>query len=270
MRQYRYPKNRIIPISSKSQFLYGKHAVFAALSNPKRIKIHLWCLDSDTPKQLHFDKLLNNLDYSITDKYAIDDIFPDRRTQGIVLECEAHPLLAFSELKQKIIKNTKLDATPSKQIILVLDHVQDERNIGGLLRLAYLYGVECVIMTKDHSPKESADMANTACGALDRVERCYVTNLARTLQSLHEVGYWCYGLDTIKASNYPLPNPLPDKICLVVGSEGKGLRKQTLENCQLTMHIDTPGKDVKDKFAPDSLNTTMAVAIGLSILKPKQ
>lgn len=269
IRQFRYSKIRITPKSNKSLFLYGKHAVFAALSNHKRKSIHLWCLDSDIPSQLQSDKSLKNVAYTIVDKYAIEEILSERRTQGLVLECEPHPLLAFSELKQKLIKEQKLNNSPSKQIILALDHVQDERNIGGLLRLAYLFGVRCVIMTKDHSPKESADMASSACGAMDRVERSYVTNLSRTLQSLHEIGFWCYGLDTVDNSNYPLPDPLPDKICLVVGSEGKGLRTQTRQNCQLTIHLDTPGLNKNDRFAPESFNTTMAVAVGLSILHPK-
>lgn len=137
--------------------------------------------------------------------------------------------------------------------ICVLDQVTDPHNVGAILRSAAAFGVDALILPKDHCPPESATMAKTACGALERVPCLRVTNLSHTLGELKKRGFWILGMDaggskTIEAAKEYQP------LCLVMGAEGAGLRRLTREACDLIVSIPI-ASDM------ESLNVSNAAAI---------
>lgn len=145
------------------------------------------------------------------------------------------------------------------KLLLLLDQVTDPHNVGAILRSAAAFGASAVIATDDHAAPENGALAKAACGALDIVPYIKITNLAATLEELKKQQFWCIGLEgdtklTIdKARTY-------DKKALVLGAEGKGLRRLTAEKCDLLVKIPI-------QPAMESLNVSNAAAVALYALQ---
>ncbi|MBX4336236.1 TrmH family RNA methyltransferase [Bartonella raoultii] len=235
-------KQRILPVKKNIIHLYGIHPVHAALKNPKRVFLHLYTTqnalnrlnipESDipcpviicAPKQL--DSLVGN----------------DAVHQGIVLETEPLKPCQLSELQ-----NTDL--------VIVMDQITDPHNVGAIMRSAVAFKAEALITTCRHSPQESGVLAKAASGALEMIHYITVQNLAKAIQELHNTGFTSFGLDS--KGDHPLEAALTgSKVALILGAEGKGLRKKTRETvCTLT-RLDMPG-NIK------SLNVSNAATIAL-------
>jgi 23S rRNA (guanosine2251-2'-O)-methyltransferase len=141
------------------------------------------------------------------------------------------------------------------QPLLVLDQVTDPHNLGAMLRSAAAFNAAAVILTKDHSAPETAVVAKAASGGLDIVPRVVVTNLASALREIKEAGYWVAGLSgdakqTIREAK------LNRKTALVLGAEGKGLRRLTAESCDVLVRLPMSER-------MESLNVSNAAAIAL-------
>ena len=170
------------------------------------------------------------------------------RHQGIVLRCAAARSLDENDLM------ALLEAT-ERPLLLVLDGVQDPHNLGACLRTAAAAGVTAVVIPKDKAAPVNATVRKTSAGAADRIPVVSVTNLARTLKKLQELGVWIYGLDgeapaTIHATD------LKGNIALVMGGEGEGMRRLTRETCDGLVRIPMPGE-------MESLNVSVATGIAL-------
>lgn len=231
--------------------LYGLHACRAALLNPRRIITRVWCTAA-VERDLLSDPLISKARClakrrpSVVDRKQLESLVPGGSVhQGLVLQVE--PL--------ETVPLETLGGGPANQRIVVLDQVTDPQNVGSILRLCRVFGARALVMTKRHAPPESGALAKVASGALEVVPRCLVTNLADALRSLKDVGFWTVGLaegcpSTLRSLD------LKGKMALLMGAEGKGLRRQTRELCDFQAVIPT-----SPQFS--TLNVTTATAIAL-------
>ncbi len=213
-------------------WLYGRHAVLSALKNPKRHVAQL--LLSKHLKDLEeLKSKYNHQRIETTTPEALSKQFgPDAVHQGIALETEP---LASLPLEDLIYQNQDSESS----LIILLDQVTDPHNVGAITRSAAAFGAHGIVMPRHQSaPLDSAILAKTACGGVEHISLLTVTNFARSMEQLKKGGYWCIGLD--EQGEQPIHKaPLKGKIALILGAEGKGLRRLTKENCDLLTKLPT-------------------------------
>ena len=229
--------------TNSALWLYGHHAVVAALQNSNREKILL----KMTKESVLSDKIIGKTDSRIVSRQEIDALSgPNAVHQGLALQVKPLPQKTLDEVLQKI---------PDKAVILILDQVTDPHNIGAILRSAAAFDAVAVVIPDAGAPEESAVLAKSACGALEIVPLVRVTNLARAMQQLKDAGFWCLGLDGY-AKEYISDKKLPARTAFVLGSEGDGMRRLTAQNCDYTIKLP-----MSDKM--ESLNVSNAAAVAL-------
>lgn len=233
--------------SRKSYWIYGLHAVLAALQNSTR----------------QHDRLIaTHATISIIDKIHSPKPEPETLTSenitGLLPPGVVHQGMALltTPLQAPVLKNI-LPKTAQKdaQPLLVLDQVMDPRNVGAILRSAAAFNAKAIIVPDRHAPKESGVMVKAASGAFEIVPMIRVPNLSQAIKQIATSGYWCIGLDngaerTVK--NAIIESP----IALILGGEGKGLRRLTRERCDDIAQIPIAA-------AIPSLNVSTSAAIAL-------
>jgi 23S rRNA (guanosine2251-2'-O)-methyltransferase len=138
-------------------------------------------------------------------------------------------------------------------LVLALDQVTDPHNVGAILRTAAAFGAAGVIVTERHAPADTGVLAKAASGGLEIVPLLRAVNLARTLEQLKEAGFWLYGLD--ERGDTPIGAlDLKGRVCIVLGTEGEGLRRLTAEKCDRLVTIPT-------QAALAALNVSNAAAV---------
>ncbi|MFD1747127.1 TrmH family RNA methyltransferase [Rhizobium helianthi] len=231
------------PLAAEQVFLYGLHTVRAAISNPARQLIRLSVTQNAFARLEigHPDTLSFPVDF--VSPHDIEKILgPEAIHQGVMLETRPLPV-------------RRLDALKDSPLLLVLDQVTDPHNVGAIMRSAVAFNAGALITTQRHSPTESGVLAKSASGALEMIPYIQITNLADAINELHELGFQTIGLDS--EGPQPLEGTFSgDKIALVLGSEGKGLRQKTRDTVTALARLDMPG-EIK------SLNVSNAAAIAL-------
>jgi len=151
------------------------------------------------------------------------------------------------------LKSLDMDAAP---LVLLLDQVTDPHNLGACVRTAEAAGCVAVIVPKDHAADlHSPVVAKSACGAMARLPVLRVTNLKRCIEQLQQQGFWTVGLaGEAVASIYDAQ--LSGSTAVVMGSEGKGMRRLVREVCDQLINIPMPG-------TVESLNVSVASGIAL-------
>jgi len=140
-------------------------------------------------------------------------------------------------------------------LILILDSIQDPRNLGACLRSANAAGVDCVVINKDGSAPVNALVHKTSAGALNQLKVFSVTNLSRSIKALQKQDIWIIGLDgSTDQSFYQID--LSSSIAIVMGTEGSGLRRLTKQSCDQLAMIPMKGN-------VESLNVSVATGIAL-------
>jgi 23S rRNA (guanosine2251-2'-O)-methyltransferase len=227
---------------SSQNWLFGHHAVRAALANPERTCRQLLL----TPEAAK-DWVSTGLTPTIVDRTEIDRHVPAGAVhQGVALLADPLPELALEDVL--------FSAAPDALFVL-LDQVTDPHNVGAILRSCAVFGVTALIMPDRNAASATGTLAKTASGALEAVPVVRVVNLSRTIRQLQEADVWVIGLEGI--AEKPLEAVLrPGRIALVLGAEGPGLRRLTGETCDTLGHLPTAGE-----FA--SLNVSNAAAVAL-------
>ena len=225
-------------------WLYGHHAIAAALANPRRRLRRLmltaeaeatiaqlipppWALQPERTERARLDQLLGR----------------DIAHQGAALLADT---LAQPGL-QDVLERTGP--------IVVLDQVTDPRNVGAIMRSAAAFGAAAVITQDRNAPEETGSLAKAASGTLETMPLLRAVNIARTLIALKAANVWCVGLD---AGGKVLSGPFfaGRRVALVLGAEGEGLRRLTRETCD-----EVAGLSIKG--AVESLNVSAAAAVAL-------
>ena len=203
-------------------------------------------------------ELINNLDsqkitYSSTDRANLDKISKGEIHQGVISEIILPPILNEDSLVNSIA------AFDQKVMILMLDSVQDPRNLGACLRSANAAGVTHVVVNKDGSAPINSLVHRTSAGALNSLQIFHVTNLSRTIKQIKKRDIWVVGLDGGTQSSLYDVN-LKGSIAIVVGSEGKGIRPLIKKTCDQVVSIPMSGN-------VESLNVSVATAVTLFEIK---
>jgi len=237
---------------SKSIYIYGFHSIESQLnSNPEYIlKLFIQSGRNDA-RMSKMASLLNNLKINFLkiDKNELDRLAKFEPHQGIIAEVLLPPLPGQKELIDFI---TNL---PSNPLILILDSIQDPRNLGACLRSANAAGVDCIVINKDGSAPINSVVYKTSAGAINQLKIFQVTNLVRVIKALQSKELWVVGLDgSAKTSIYDVN--LIDPLVIVMGTEGKGLRQLIKKTCDYLATIPMKG-DV------ESLNVSVATGIAL-------
>lgn len=243
---------------SSPYFIFGTHSVVAAVQNKKRVIHELMMTDSAALRFKDKTKLLpNNISEKIVIKsfdYMNNIHQSEHPHQGIILHTEP---LAQPELED-IFPLLNVDSNR----IVVLDQITDPHNVGAILRSAAAFGAKAILLPKDNSPQESAIMVKASSGAIESIPLIKVTNLARAIETLKQWHFWCLGLDGHTSSELS-DCKNHDNIALIMGSEGKGLRRLTREKCDLLVKIP-----IHEQM--ESLNVSNAAAIALYEISRKQ
>jgi 23S rRNA (guanosine2251-2'-O)-methyltransferase len=243
---------------SAGPWLYGLHAVKAALANPRR-KLGRALL-TQRAAELLGEKLLARVRTEITEPGALDRLLPPGSVhQGAALEAWPLKSLELGEILDTPASAPASARATGRRIVLVLDQLSDPHNVGAILRTAAAFGVTAVVVQDRHAPPQSGALAKAASGALDIIPYVEVVNIARALDDLARRGFWRIALTGDGESRLADAVP-PGDVALVLGSEGAGIRRLVREHCEAAAFIPiTP--------AMESLNVSNAAAIALYELR---
>jgi 23S rRNA (guanosine2251-2'-O)-methyltransferase len=240
-------KNKI-----ESYWLYGLHAVRAALLNERR-EIRRMIATSQAAEKLANELEVRNIKPQLKSAQEISSALPSGSVhQGVALEVKPLATHSLEEYLQK---------TRTQKPLVLLDQVTDPHNVGAIIRSAAAFHAGAIIVTKDHAPQESATLAKASSGGIEIVPIITVTNLAQAMEILKKRDYWCIGLDG-EAKQTLASAKLNHKTALVLGAEGAGLRRLTAERCDLLVRLPISAK-------MESLNVSNAAAIALYALTAK-
>ena len=234
---------------SQVDFIYGIHTVIECLNSNSRSIDRVYLSQGSGGRSLQ-----EVIDLARAKGIAIK-FEPrsalDRRTggavhQGVVALCGAFGYVHIESILEQ------LGVCP---LLVLLDSVEDPRNLGAILRSCAVFGVEGVIIPKDKAAGLSPIVAKTAEGALSHLKIARVTNLARCIEEIKKRGIWVVGIESgQKTSCDKVDFSLPT--ALVFGNEGGGLRRLTRENCDILASIPSSGEIC-------SLNVSVAAGIAL-------
>ncbi|MBF0270278.1 MAG: 23S rRNA (guanosine(2251)-2'-O)-methyltransferase RlmB [Alphaproteobacteria bacterium] len=232
-------------------WLFGVHAVNAALRNPERTCRRLVATE-DRVKELDPALLARVKKVETSDRQGIDALLPPGTVhQGLALAVNPLPDLSFDDLKRSaFIKD--------RAVLVMLDQVTDPQNVGAVLRSAAAFAALGVIMQDRFAPPESGALAKAASGGLESVPLARVVNLSKALEELKAEGFVAIGLEATAEKTLPELAPLPKKVVLVLGSEGEGMRQKQRETCSLLARLP-----MVTEGPVDSLNVSNAAAIAL-------
>lgn len=246
MKKFHKPNQSTPDNKNQPLIIYGRHAVLSALKNPKR-KIQKLLITAENRAEI--EKAAPSISFSIIDKKDFNKILPeDAVHQGFALYCARLESYDIADL-------VEMAEDKNRCCILILDQVTDPQNIGAIIRSCAAFNTLGLIVQDKNSPLESGAMDKAAAGTIEFVPIARVTNLSRAIEILKENGFWVMGMDGYAETTIDKINK-EGKIAIVMGSEGKGMRRLVQENCD---------SSVKLPISPnvESLNVSTAAAITL-------
>lgn len=225
-------------------WLYGLHAVRAALANPRR-RVRRILVSQNALRRL--EPMPRPVEPEVADVRALNRLLGgDAVHQGAAILVVPLP-------------GKPIEALRDGRMVLCLDHVTDPHNVGAILRSSVAFGADGVVTTSRHSAGETGALAKAASGALDLVDIAVVTNMTRAVEALKDYGYRVAALDSEAPEELEALTPHP-KWAFVLGAEGKGVRPGVTAACDVAARIEVPG-------ALASLNVSNAAAITLYAMR---
>ncbi len=248
-------KNFSSPRGGHQLWLYGTHAVLAALGNRQRVLRRLIATAEaakgveDTLVTLAASQSRSLPPVELMARAEMDALLPPGAVhQGIALL--TNPLESGG-----IEEVVRLAAGRDHAQVMILDQVTDPHNVGAIVRSAAAFGALAVVVPDRHSPEETGTLAKSASGALECLPLIRVTNVVRALEDLKKAGFWIAGMAG-EAPRTLAEEKLTGKVALVMGAEGDGLRRLTREHCDYLVKLPMTG-------AVESLNVSNAAAVAL-------
>ena len=239
-------------MDKEPRFLFGINPVAEKLKvSPHEVSEILIAKGSSASALRGLDAQARRLGIRV--KYVIADLLDrlseGQRHQGVVAEVMAYSYSAFADLLQAIPSN-------SESIwILILDGLTDPRNFGALLRTAESVGIHHIVIPKDRAVAVTPTVVKASAGAAYYLKIYRTTNLRRAILDLKKIGFWIVGLDT-KAPESIYGRIYPNRLGIVLGNEGGGIRPLILTECDYLASIPMEGKVT-------SLNVAVAGAVFL-------
>jgi 23S rRNA (guanosine2251-2'-O)-methyltransferase len=237
---------------ARGLWLYGRHAVEAALANPQR-SCHRLLATAEARARLRGAER-PGLEIVTVERAEIDRrLGAEAVHQGLALSVAPLPRL---DLRRACAPE------PGRNLVLMLDQIGDPHNVGAILRTAAAFEVRAVIMAERRAAPLGGAVAKAASGALDLVPVVEVVNLARALDDLAGLGYWRVALDG--HADQPIDAaPDAENLVLVLGAEGEGVRRLVREHCDFSVRLPIAP-------AMESLNVSVACGIALYALAARR
>jgi 23S rRNA (guanosine2251-2'-O)-methyltransferase len=248
--QYAEPREpRPVDLSGGAPWLWGHHAVTAALKNPQRKFVRLVATEDAAAELAGMLGEASPIDPQIMNRDTITKLLPPGAVhQGVALLAKTLKPWQLEDIIAHL-------GETERAIIVILDQVTDPHNIGAILRSAAAFGAVAVVLPDRNAPEISGTLAKSASGAVEHVPLVRVVNLNRALELLKKAGFWSVGLAG-EAEQTLASHKLGGRVALVLGSEGDGMRRLTREACDLMARLPTGGPVA-------SLNVSNAAAIAL-------
>lgn len=181
------------------------------------------------------------------DRRKLDAMCNGEVHQGVIAKITPYK---YSEVSDILAFAEKRGESP---FIVILDEVEDPHNLGSIVRTAELFGVHGIIIPKRRSASVSATVYKSSVGAIEHVKIAKVTNLNATIEDLKQKGIWIYGAD-IRAEEYSYQVDFSGPCAVIIGNEGRGISKLTVQKCDKLIKIPMVGKI-------NSLNASVAGGI---------
>ena len=243
---HRFPPRSPAERRPDSLWIYGIHPVLAALANPRRRVLRILATPNALARLTAAGARLSVAAEETTPKLLDRLLGGEAVHQGLAVEVAPLPPIGLEALK---------DA----RLIVVLDQVTDPHNVGAVLRSSVAFAADAVVTTGRHAPAETGVLAKAASGALDAIPIVEVQNLARALEEIGRLGFTRIGLDS--EAEAPIEDAISgERIALVLGAEGKGLRRLTRDICDHLARLTVPG-------AIASLNVSNAAVLALYLAR---
>ncbi len=233
-------------------YMFGLHAVKAAIENPNRRKHELW-ISQNARTKIFNDHKIPNIPIFNLDKSKSLPISENKVHQGAILKVS--PLKQLHDIYE--IQNNE-----QSKLIVILDKVSDPQNVGAIIRSSLFFNCNAIINTLNGGSSETGSLVKAASGAFEQSQYIQVVNITQTILRLKKLGYLVIGLDessTNKISSFKKGN---NDIAVVFGAEGKGIRRLTKKHCDMLISIDG-----NHNFS--SLNVSAAVGITLFKMQSK-
>tara|TARA_Y100000590_G_scaffold430293_1_gene543760 strand:+ start:88 stop:840 length:753 start_codon:yes stop_codon:yes gene_type:complete len=236
----------------KTTFLIaGKHAVTEALKNPNRKVLKVF-LTEDSKKKLHKENsnlnLLENVALFYKNKKELDRLCSKEQIshQGLIAEIEHCEQISLKDYIKTSINKKNIN-------LLALEEVTDPRNIGSIIRSAASFNIDGLIIKERSFPSESKLLYKSASGCMEHINIFEVANINTTLKYLKSNNFWICGFDKSAEKDFTEHN-WDGKNVLLFGSEGYGLKYQTIKNSDFLLKIDI-NKNI------ESLNISNSAAV---------
>ena len=233
-----------------SEWIFGVHSVVSALKSDAANLSNVMIARQSSKRTHEITQKLKDagVRFQFVERKQLDEQFPDSNHQGVAAQ--------FKGVKARN-EGGLFDLLSDTQnpLLLILDGVTDPHNLGACLRTADGAGVTAVIAPRDKAVGITPVVRKVACGAAESVPFFQVTNLARTMEQLKELGVWIAGTSD-KTDQTIYDADLPDSLAIVMGAEGTGMRRLTTENCDYLIKLPMHG-------SVSSLNVSVATGVVL-------
>ena len=223
-------------------YIYGRNTVGAYLKSNTNIK-KLYVFNKGNFKDIVDIAKGRRIPIEFVEKFRLDKMV-DGSHQGLVIEIEDYKYYSLDEITK--------DAT--HKLVVVCDQLEDPHNLGAILRTCDAVGVDGVVIGKHRSVGLGSTVAKVSTGAINTVKVHEAVNIVNTIKALKEAGYWIIaaenGINAMAYTEFPVDMP----IALVVGSEGKGVSRLVLKECDILTTIPMNG-------SVNSLNVSVSTAL---------
>lgn len=236
----------------KREKIVGIHAVESAVRNDPERVLEIWVKSGRQDQRVHEIRKLaskRGINVQTVEPAQFGKQAGAAKHQGVLAYYAAADTLNEADLL------SMLDNRDEAAMLLVLDGVTDPHNLGACLRTADAAGVAAVVVPKDNAASITPTVRKVACGAVDSTPLVQVTNLSRLLDKLREQGFWVVGTSD-KASQDLYQTDMKGNLVVVMGAEGKGMRRLTEERCDFLVSLPMAG-------TVSSLNVSVATGICL-------
>lgn len=237
---------------ARAKIIYGIHAVLAAIEHQPENILTLYCQEKREDERFKtiFVKAQDlDLVPQTISRAKLDKLTQSEHHQGIAANIRPKPQLDTKDILEWLKTN------PKPALLLILEGIQDPHNLGACLRSAQAFGVDWVIIPKSGAVALNPTVSKVACGAAEILQVVTVSNIARFIEQIQQLGVWVIGTASQGAQLLSQVD-LTRSVALVMGTEGDGLKRLTLESCDSVAKIPLKG-------SISSLNVSVATGICL-------
>ena len=229
--------------------IYGNHPAKSALLSSNR---NCYLIVTTEKKFDYWNNFLMNNKINIKvvllETSELDKISNSNNHQGVIV-------FASKIIKKKLSKYLK-DLSFKKNKILILDQLTDPQNVGSIIRSAFAFNFDAVCLLKNNSPVETPSLIKASAGEIDKIQILEIGNLVQEIKVLKKKDFFIYGLDGQGKKRIEEVDKTDDRVALIIGAEGKGLRNLTKQNVDEVIKININSKC-------NSLNASNAAAIAM-------